>query len=213
MPDHLRGWIQDGHVSSLGFPGVEPGGRILGCGEYPPPTLHPVSTEKVHQCWKEDEIFGYQFLNGSNPMLLRRSTSLPSRLVLPSGMEELQAQLEKELQVPPPTLHCSLLGSMRRSGRGEGPKVSLRRESVVTHCPWVQSLMLEEKKKKTDGKICRGNYEALPARISKTNAGGARDVSWDNDIPWLISVLPTPVFMDARKVKNALCVCGGGGGN
>ncbi|XP_014302774.1 arachidonate 12-lipoxygenase, 12S-type-like isoform X1 [Myotis lucifugus] len=54
--------------------------------------------EKVHQRWQDDELFGYQFLNGTNPMLLRRSTSLPSRLVLPSGMEELQAQLEKELQ-------------------------------------------------------------------------------------------------------------------
>ncbi|CAK6437761.1 unnamed protein product [Pipistrellus nathusii] len=54
--------------------------------------------EKVHQRWQEDELFGYQFLNGTNPMLLRRSPSLPSRLVLPSGMEELQAQLEKELQ-------------------------------------------------------------------------------------------------------------------
>nr|BAE43031.1 unnamed protein product [Mus musculus] len=54
--------------------------------------------EKVHRCWQEDELFGYQFLNGANPMLLRRSTSLPSRLVLPSGMEELQAQLEKELK-------------------------------------------------------------------------------------------------------------------
>ncbi|ELW63633.1 arachidonate 12-lipoxygenase, 12S-type [Tupaia chinensis] len=54
--------------------------------------------EKVHQCWQDDEFFGYQFLNGTNPMTLRRSTSLPSRLVLPSGMEELQAQLEKELQ-------------------------------------------------------------------------------------------------------------------
>ncbi|KAF5911795.1 hypothetical protein HPG69_015773 [Diceros bicornis minor] len=54
--------------------------------------------EKVHQYWQDDEFFGYQFLNGANPMLLRRSTSLPSRLVLPKGMEELQAQLEKELQ-------------------------------------------------------------------------------------------------------------------
>ncbi|EPQ05905.1 Arachidonate 12-lipoxygenase, 12S-type [Myotis brandtii] len=60
----------------------------------------PKSTlcEKVHQRWQDDELFGYQFLNGANPMLLRRSTSLPSRLVLPSGMEELRAQLEKELQ-------------------------------------------------------------------------------------------------------------------
>ncbi|KAM6163708.1 polyunsaturated fatty acid lipoxygenase ALOX12 [Rhynchocyon petersi] len=55
-------------------------------------------SEKVHQHWQEDEFFSYQFLNGANPMLLRRSTSLPSRLVLPSGTEELQAQLEKELQ-------------------------------------------------------------------------------------------------------------------
>ncbi|XP_054565604.1 polyunsaturated fatty acid lipoxygenase ALOX12-like isoform X1 [Eptesicus fuscus] len=54
--------------------------------------------EKVHQRWQDDELFGYQFLNGTNPMVLRRSTSLPSRLVLPSGMEELRAQLEKELQ-------------------------------------------------------------------------------------------------------------------
>uniref|UniRef100_A0A9L0RCP2 Polyunsaturated fatty acid lipoxygenase ALOX15 n=1 Tax=Equus caballus TaxID=9796 RepID=A0A9L0RCP2_HORSE len=38
------------------------------------------------------------FLNGTNPMLLRRSTRLPARLVFPPGMEELQAQLEKELQ-------------------------------------------------------------------------------------------------------------------
>lgn len=54
--------------------------------------------EKVHRRWQEDELFGYQFLNGANPMLLRRSTSLPSRLVLPPGTEELQAQLEKELK-------------------------------------------------------------------------------------------------------------------
>ncbi|XP_054565331.1 polyunsaturated fatty acid lipoxygenase ALOX12-like [Eptesicus fuscus] len=54
--------------------------------------------EKVHQRWQDDELFGYQFLNGTNPMLLRRSTSLPPRLVLPSGMEDLWAQLEKELQ-------------------------------------------------------------------------------------------------------------------
>ncbi|XP_055450171.1 polyunsaturated fatty acid lipoxygenase ALOX12 [Psammomys obesus] len=54
--------------------------------------------EKVHQRWQEDELFGYQFLNGANPMLLRRATSLPARLALPPGTGELQAQLEKELQ-------------------------------------------------------------------------------------------------------------------
>ncbi|XP_042772882.1 polyunsaturated fatty acid lipoxygenase ALOX12 isoform X2 [Panthera leo] len=54
--------------------------------------------ERVHRCWRDDELFGYQFLNGANPMVLRRSASLPSRLVLPSGTEALGAQLERELQ-------------------------------------------------------------------------------------------------------------------
>ncbi|CAH6786042.1 Alox12 [Phodopus roborovskii] len=54
--------------------------------------------EKVRRCWQDDELFGYQFLNGANPMLLRRCTSLPSRLVLPPGTEELQAQMDRELQ-------------------------------------------------------------------------------------------------------------------
>lgn len=92
-----------------------------------PSTLTP---EKVRQCWQDDEFFGYQFLNGANPMLLRRSTSLPSRLVLPSGMEELQTQLEKELQVPLPTLPCSHFGCVgRRNGEGEGPTMSQGRET------------------------------------------------------------------------------------
>nr|AAH13751.1 Arachidonate lipoxygenase, epidermal [Mus musculus]AAH51047.1 Arachidonate lipoxygenase, epidermal [Mus musculus] len=54
--------------------------------------------ERVRGSWKEDALFGYQFLNGANPMLLRRSMRLPARLVLPPGMEDLQTQLEKELK-------------------------------------------------------------------------------------------------------------------
>ncbi|KAM4824598.1 polyunsaturated fatty acid (12S)/(13S)-lipoxygenase, epidermal-type-like isoform X1 [Urocitellus parryii] len=53
---------------------------------------------RVCDSWKDDDLFGYQFLNGANPMLLRRSTSLPARLVLPPGMGELPTQLNKELQ-------------------------------------------------------------------------------------------------------------------
>lgn len=58
------------------------------------------SPERVRDSWKEDALFGYQFLNGANPMLLRRSTCLPARLLFPPGMEALKAQLEKELKVP-----------------------------------------------------------------------------------------------------------------
>ncbi|XP_004594890.2 polyunsaturated fatty acid lipoxygenase ALOX15 [Ochotona princeps] len=54
--------------------------------------------ERVRDSWKEDALFGYQFLNGANPMLLRRSTCLPARLLFPPGMEALKAQLEKELK-------------------------------------------------------------------------------------------------------------------
>lgn len=54
--------------------------------------------ERVRSSWKEDAFFGYQFLNGANPMVLRRSTQLPSRLVFPRGMEKLQAELRKELE-------------------------------------------------------------------------------------------------------------------
>ncbi|XP_054565264.1 polyunsaturated fatty acid lipoxygenase ALOX15-like [Eptesicus fuscus] len=59
---------------------------------------HSKLAAKVRDSWKEDAFFGYQFLNGVNPMLLRRSSRLPARLVFPSGMEEVQAQLEQELK-------------------------------------------------------------------------------------------------------------------
>ncbi|XP_066119004.1 polyunsaturated fatty acid lipoxygenase ALOX15-like [Saccopteryx bilineata] len=65
--------------------------RIFWCGQ-------SKLAEKVRDSWQEDAFFGYQFLNGVNPMMLRRSSQLPARLVFPPGMEELQAQLEKELQ-------------------------------------------------------------------------------------------------------------------
>ncbi|ELR48831.1 Arachidonate 12-lipoxygenase, 12S-type [Bos mutus] len=65
--------------------------RIFWCGQ-------SKLAERVRDSWKEDALFGYQFLNGTNPMLLRRSVRLPARLEFPPGMGELQAELEKELQ-------------------------------------------------------------------------------------------------------------------
>lgn len=65
--------------------------RIFWCGQ-------SKLAVKVRDSWKDDAFFGYQFLNGANPMLLRRSRELPARLVFPPGMEELQAELKKELQ-------------------------------------------------------------------------------------------------------------------
>ncbi|XP_004760450.1 polyunsaturated fatty acid (12S)/(13S)-lipoxygenase, epidermal-type-like [Mustela putorius furo] len=65
--------------------------RLFPCGKTP-------LAERVRNSWKDDTLFGYQFLNGANPMLLRQSASLPARLVLPPGMEDLKTQLQKELQ-------------------------------------------------------------------------------------------------------------------
>lgn len=59
---------------------------------------HTKMAERVRNSWKEDAFFGYQFLNGANPMVLKRSTCLPARLVFPPGMEKLQAQLDEELK-------------------------------------------------------------------------------------------------------------------
>ncbi|XP_055971114.1 polyunsaturated fatty acid lipoxygenase ALOX15-like [Sorex fumeus] len=64
--------------------------RIFWCGQ-------SKLAVQVKDSWKDDAIFGYQFLNGANPMLLRRSTALPDRLMFPQGMEELKINLEKEL--------------------------------------------------------------------------------------------------------------------
>uniref|UniRef100_A0A8D2B796 Uncharacterized protein n=1 Tax=Sciurus vulgaris TaxID=55149 RepID=A0A8D2B796_SCIVU len=58
-----------------------------------------MSLVRVCDSWKDDDLFGSQFLNGANSMLPRCSTSLPAWLVLPPGMEDLQTQLDKELQV------------------------------------------------------------------------------------------------------------------
>ncbi|XP_039081713.1 polyunsaturated fatty acid lipoxygenase ALOX15-like, partial [Hyaena hyaena] len=65
--------------------------RIFWCGQ-------SELAERVRSSWKEDAWFGYQFLNGSNPMVLRRSKQLPARLHFPPGMEALRAELETELQ-------------------------------------------------------------------------------------------------------------------
>ncbi|KAF3813474.1 hypothetical protein GH733_018627 [Mirounga leonina] len=61
-----------------------------------------MSLERVRNSRKDHTLFGYQFLSGANPMLLRGSASPPARLVLPPGMEDLKTQLEKELQLQPP---------------------------------------------------------------------------------------------------------------
>lgn len=42
--------------------------------------------EFVHAHWKEDWYFGYQCLNGSNPLLLRRTQLIPPNMSVTSEM-------------------------------------------------------------------------------------------------------------------------------
>ncbi|XP_008835956.1 arachidonate 5-lipoxygenase isoform X2 [Nannospalax galili] len=60
-------------------------------------------SERVMNHWQEDLMFGYQFLNGCNPVLIRRCTELPQKLPVTTEMVECslerQLSLEQEVQL------------------------------------------------------------------------------------------------------------------
>ncbi|XP_057386676.1 polyunsaturated fatty acid 5-lipoxygenase isoform X2 [Balaenoptera acutorostrata] len=52
-------------------------------------------SEQVMNHWQEDLMFGYQFLNGCNPVLIQRCTKLPENL--PVTTEMVECSLERQL--------------------------------------------------------------------------------------------------------------------
>lgn len=57
--------------------------------------------EYVRGHWRSDEFFGYQYLNGVNPILIRRCTALPSNFPVTDDMVFLRGGscLSEEMQV------------------------------------------------------------------------------------------------------------------
>ncbi|XP_061565149.1 polyunsaturated fatty acid lipoxygenase ALOX15B-like isoform X1 [Cololabis saira] len=49
-------------------------------------------SEYVKQHWEEDAFFGYQYLNGVNPLLIRRCTALPSNFPVTDSMDSHHAR-------------------------------------------------------------------------------------------------------------------------
>ncbi|KAM9328508.1 polyunsaturated fatty acid lipoxygenase ALOX15B-like [Pholidichthys leucotaenia] len=54
-------------------------------------------TEYVKQHWKEDAFFGYQYLNGTNPILIRRCRTLPDNFPVSEACLGVVVSLEEEM--------------------------------------------------------------------------------------------------------------------
>ncbi|KAL6096271.1 alox12b [Pungitius sinensis] len=53
---------------------------------------HTHISDYVQDNWKEDDFFGYQFLNGANPMMIQRCSALPGNFPVPEAMLSLEGR-------------------------------------------------------------------------------------------------------------------------
>lgn len=68
--------------------------------------------EYVMKHWKEDFMFGYQFLNGCNPVVIKKCTKLPDKFPVTDAMVavslERELTLEQEIEVNVSTCFSSV---------------------------------------------------------------------------------------------------------
>uniref|UniRef100_A0A8D0KWE3 Hydroperoxide isomerase ALOXE3 n=1 Tax=Strix occidentalis caurina TaxID=311401 RepID=A0A8D0KWE3_STROC len=73
--------VQFSSARAMNFTGPAASGR-LGADVRPPPLV----PDYVARRWREDDFFGYQFLNGNNPIVIRRCATLPPKFPVTSEM-------------------------------------------------------------------------------------------------------------------------------
>lgn len=146
-------------------------------------------TERVAKLWKEDDFFGYQFLNGLNPTTIKRCTELPHNFPVTEEMVKTSlkkgSSLKEEMEV----------WRLNWDGLGFGYNVlsfCLRPHWNWINCDWSESITPTERQhlhlwSEEDG------WDPRQGRQRKTLANN----------PWTLSLLPKP-----RKENDANCNTG-----
>lgn len=95
--------------------------------------------------WQEDLMFGYQFLNGCNPVMIQRCLKLPDNLPVTTEMVECslerQLTLEQEVEVGPGLkVGPGRLGTMAGARGSSDGRVTLSQAETTSCWPVLAGL-------------------------------------------------------------------------
>lgn len=137
--------------------------------------------------WQEDLMFGYQFLNGCNPVLIQRCTKLPEKLPVTTEMVECslerQLTLEQEAEVRPSWLGMAVqarsLTQMAGSHSVGQKPLPVGQCSLVPRPPYPgSSVRLMARSAALSSASC--SFSGAFIKSVSSNPGGGIV----NDIPW-----------------------------
>lgn len=128
------------------------------------------SVEYTAEHWREDDFYGSQFLNGTNPMVIRRCQQLPPNFPVTNKMVQAFLDEGQSLQ--------TALEVLLSSCGGVGPCPSLFGELILTtvNCMCVWSTERKD----------------LPVRCKEVGGNPSKDIQWEFSPcdPRPLSVLP-----------------------